>query len=245
LAPVALTTRVAVLDNVKTLRFSWAELEGGITAKVISGRQLYVGEGQRPNTLTYFITLNGASLSKDMAQRCVPVMVKRPDYQATWEEQTIRLIETRRWEIIGDIINLLKGPGADLNRFSRWSMWERAVLSRVGDPAECQRVIEERQAAIDDDQSQADSVREGFREELHRRGHCPDTQIVWMPSKEAAAIVNRVENEERRPFNRAMTHLYMLGIPEIRRSNRGGRGCVWTGLRADPQAASITLNDVC
>jgi hypothetical protein len=243
LSPAALTRRVAVLDNVKTLRFSWAELEGGITAPVISGRQLYVGEGRRPNTLTYIITLNGANLSKDMAQRCVPIMVKRPAYHAEWEEKTINLIETRRWEIIADIINILKGPGASLNRFSRWSMWERAVLSRVCDPSECQRVIEERQAAIDDDQSEADNVREGFIEELRKRGHCHETQVIWMPSKEAAAIVNRVENEERLPFNRAMTHLYMLGIPEIRRSNRGARGCLWTGSKADPQAVAMKLND--
>jgi len=28
--------------------------------------------------------------------------------------------------------------------------WEKAVLSRVADPSECQKVIEERQAAVDD-----------------------------------------------------------------------------------------------
>ena len=30
-----------------------------VTSPIISGRQLYVGEGQRPNLLTWFITLNG------------------------------------------------------------------------------------------------------------------------------------------------------------------------------------------
>ncbi len=51
LTPGARTKRIALLDNVKTLRLSWAELEAMITSPIISGRQLYVGEGQRPNLL--------------------------------------------------------------------------------------------------------------------------------------------------------------------------------------------------
>lgn len=243
LSPAALTKRVALLDNVKTLRFSWAELEAGITGAVISGRQLYVGEGRRPNTLTYFITLNGANLSKDMAQRCVPVVLKRPErYDAAWEEQTIALIETRRWEIIGDIIALLKAPAPALTKFSRWSTWERAVLSRVADPSECQKVIEERQAAIDEDQTEAEIVRDGFREELKHRGHNPDTEVIWIPSKVAAQIINRIENEDRRPTPRAIIRLYLMSIPELRRSNRAkARGCVWTGPDAAPDATAETI----
>src|SRR5207302_533395 len=125
-------------------------------------------------------------------------------------------------------------PAPPLNRCSRWSLWERAVLAHVAEPSDCQKAIEERQAGIDDDQSEADAVRDGIRAELQRRGHNPDAEVVWIPSATAAQIVNRIENEERRPFNRAMTHLYMLNISEIRKSNRHGRGCVWTGQKADP-----------
>jgi hypothetical protein len=243
LSPAALTKRVALLDNVKTLRFSWAELEAGITAAVISGKQLYVGEGRRPNTLTYFITLNGANLSKDMAQRCVPIVLKRPKYDAVWEEDIIRQIEARRWAIIGDIISLLETTSAPLRHFSRWSTWEKAVLSRVADPSECQKVIEERQAAIDEDQTEADTVREGIREELRHRGHNPEAEVIWFPSGEMARILNRIENEDHRPFPRAMAHLYMLGIPEIRKSNRGeARGCTWTGLQAEPTRSASRVH---
>ncbi len=242
LSPAALAKRVVLLDNVKSLRFSWADLEGGITSNVISGKQLYVGEGRRPNTLTYFITLNGANLSKDLAQRCVPIVLKRPDYDPTWENNTIEFIEAKRWEIIGDIVAKLQGLGALMSRVSRWGPWESAVLSRVADPVECQKVIEERQAEFDDDQCEADIVREGIREELLRRGHNPDIEVVWIPSRDAAQIINRLENEEKRPYNRAMTHLYTLAIPELRRSNRRGeRGCVWTGSQADPSIAAGRL----
>jgi hypothetical protein len=54
--------RIALLDNVKTFNFSWGDMEDLITSSVISGRQLYVGDGTRPNYLVWAITLNGASL---------------------------------------------------------------------------------------------------------------------------------------------------------------------------------------
>ncbi len=88
LTPDALTRRVALLDNVKSHRFSWGDWEALITASTINGHRLYGGDATRPNTLTWFITLNGASLSTDMAQRSVIIKVKRPERSATWKEET-------------------------------------------------------------------------------------------------------------------------------------------------------------
>ena len=76
--------RVLRLDNVKTGRLSWAELEGFITEEVISGRALFIGEGRRPNTMTVIITLNGGAFSKDMAQRSVTIRLKRHTNDPTW-----------------------------------------------------------------------------------------------------------------------------------------------------------------
>ena len=53
-----------------------------ITTDIISGKRLYMGEGRRPNTITHVITLNGASLSKDLAQRCIPIKLARPKWRA-------------------------------------------------------------------------------------------------------------------------------------------------------------------
>jgi len=71
---------VVLLDNLKTFKLSSGELEGLITTDVISGHRFYFGEASRPNTLTFCLTINGASLSKDMSQRVVPVVLDRPDY---------------------------------------------------------------------------------------------------------------------------------------------------------------------
>lgn len=103
LSPNALQLRLALLDNLKTLRFSWADLEGLITSPVISGHRMYHGEGRRPNNLVWALTLNGATLSKDMAERCVIIKVKRPEYDPNWQPQVEDYIRTYRWEIINDI----------------------------------------------------------------------------------------------------------------------------------------------
>ncbi len=84
----SLPKRLALLDNVKSHRFSWAELEGLLTAPTISGKRMYVGEATRPNVLTWFITLNGASLSTDMAQRLVIIKLGEPERSKNWEHDT-------------------------------------------------------------------------------------------------------------------------------------------------------------
>jgi hypothetical protein len=244
LSPAALDRRVVLLDNVKTLRFSWADLEGFITADVISGRGLYVGEARRPNTLTWFITINRASLSRDMAQRCVPIRVRRPPHDPSWESGTWGYIEKNRWAIIADILAELRRPVPALTKYSRWAAWEQAVLARVKDPAAAQKAIVERQGALDDDQAEADLVRQEFVRELDRRGHKPEEEAVWIPAKPAAAIVNQAL-DEKYPVNRAGVYLGTLTIAELRKSNRSdwGRGWCWRGARCPLDAAMVQLLD--
>ena len=186
LSPEGMAKRVVLADNVKTLRFSDAGLEGLITSDTISGHRMYTGEGCRPNTLTYCITLNGASLSRDMAQRCIPVHLRRPPHDGTWERDTITLIDAKRWDIIGDILAVLQTPAPPLARHSRWGTWETEVLAHVGDPSEFARVIGERQGDVDEDAAEADVVREAFRSELEvaattRTGRLSGSRPRWLP----------------------------------------------------------------
>jgi len=108
LSPAARTLRLARIDNIKTFRFSWADLEGLITSPVISGHRMYKGEGRRPNTLTWALTLNGASLSKDMAQRVVVLKLQRPAYDPCWESSVRAYIAEYRLQILNDIRLLLE-----------------------------------------------------------------------------------------------------------------------------------------
>jgi hypothetical protein len=236
--------RMALLDNIKALRFSWAELEGLITCSEISGRMLYVGEGTRPNLLNWTLTLNNASLSKDMAQRTIIVRLARPPRDPRWWDDTVAMIEAQRWQIIGDIIAVLKSaPATPLTKYTRWAAWEAAVLAHVAAPADCQKVIAERQEAVDDDAAEATIVRDYFYDELQRRGHDPDTDVIWIPSNVAATLLNQALNENR-PTNKAANYLRTLGIEELQKSDRGGfgRGWVWRGRKAPQNSRTVQIN---
>lgn len=231
LTPSALGVRLVLIDNIKSFKLSWAELESLITSSFVSGHRMYHGEATRPNTITYALTINGASLSRDLAQRVVPVHLKRPEYSGEWEEETYALVSDHRWEIIGDMLEILREPADKLGKFSRWGSWEADVLAHVADPQECQRVIAERQETYDEDQAEADVVAHAFREQLQQRGLDPETCSVLIPSAVAAAWVNDATNEKGRPTNKTSAYLASLAIPELRRSNRSEfRGWKWTGI---------------
>jgi hypothetical protein len=235
--------RVLLLDNIKSLKFSWAELEAAITSDVISGHQLYVGEGRRPNTFTWFLTINGASMSRDMAQRTAALKVRRADYSGDWESATAAYVEAHRWEIIGDLIEVLKAPGAQLARFSRWAAWEAGVLSRVGDPGEAQRTVAERQADMDEDENEAAVMREAFVEELRRRRHDPDREAIRIPAAVVAEVVSAVTGEKY-ARNKASALLGTLAIPELRRlkGRTKGRGWEWRGLQTPRDLDMVDIN---
>jgi len=215
------------------LRFSCADLEGLITGRIISGHRMFHGEGQRPNSLIWFITSNAAGLSRDMAQRCVIVRLKRPERDPLWESTTWKFIDDHRWEIIGDIITELKTPTEPLKRFSRWGAWEQGVLAHVAEPSDCQKVIEERQEAVDQDSEEAATVRQAFLELLRRHGYNADTCHVFIPSADAAHVVNESMGEKR-ATNKACAYLNTLGIDELSKSAKNGyRGFAWKGQNVD------------
>jgi hypothetical protein len=236
LSPTALALRLALLDNVKILKFSWAEFEGLITDDVISGWRLYHAEAQRPNTITWFITLNRASLSKDLAHRCVIIRVKKAPYDDSWGSRVRQFIDAHRQEIVGDILALLRAETPKLGKHSRWGPWEAGVLAHVENPEACQAEIARRRGEVDGDQEEADLVREALVEELRSRRHDPDTEVLFIPSKVAATIYNEaLDKEENTP--RASMFLATLTIPELRRARRTGvrRGFIWTGCQSKPE----------
>lgn len=187
--------RLAILDNVKSHRFSWAELESILTASVISGKKMYVGESSRPNTLTWLLTLNGASLSTDMAQRVVTIHIRRPERSSGWEDETRTFIDEHRDLIVADISAALRSPKTTLTEFSRWAAWEAAVLGCLSDPEECQRVILERQAAADIEKEESSAIEDFFAEQLEKYGYSPADDRVFIPSRIACDWFNLAMNE--------------------------------------------------
>lgn len=236
--------RLLVLDNVKTLRFSWDELEAFVTADIISGHAMYLGECRVPNVLTVVITLNGANLSKDMAQRVIPIRLKRPTYAADWWEKLARYIDENRWAIIGDIAAVFEREPSKLEKVSRWGSWESAVLARLPRPEKLQETIETHQSGIDADAEEMNLIREAIMDEIRRLGYDPDTSYILITSKVMANIFERATGDKKAP-NKVSAYIGTLGIPELRKSmDTAKRGWRWIGASTACGGTPIELIDV-
>jgi hypothetical protein len=232
LSDSARDVRLVRIDNVKTSRLSWAELEGAITAPEITGRKMYVGDGARPNTLTWAITGNGLTLSKDLASRIVVIRLNRHDNSPEWEAELVDYIEANRWEILADIGDILTGPAGDLRAATRWAAWEMGVLSRVHNPAACQAAIVERQKGYDDDDAEQDAIADYFRDRLQEVGHPPATAVVKIKPIRVAEWLSVVMGT-RIAANRASNLLAQAQVPELRQCRtRDERYWLWRGHEA-------------
>jgi putative DNA primase/helicase len=238
LSPESLVTRAAILDNIKTTKLSSGDIEGLITASIISGKRMYVGEASRPNTITWFITVNGAALSKDMAQRSIPIRVQRPKYSRDWDAQILSFVEENRQRLIADIIGALRGDTYPLERYSRWGMWERDVLEKLSEPNEAQRVIQDRQTILDTDADEAGTVWEYFKGRLDDLLYDTDADIVFIPSRVA---IHWLSEATAKPYNATTGPQYLnqqIDEGEIRNLIKNprhgdGRGYRWMGADAD------------
>jgi hypothetical protein len=196
LSPEGLKLRLARLDNVKTLKFSWAEFESIVTSPLISGHRLHKGEASRPNNLIWTITLNGASLSTDMAQRVIIIKLAKPQRMGAWEDDVVSFIEKNRDAIISDIRAFLEMEPSPMPKHSRWASWEDEIVGRLSDPEGVQQIINERSQIADVEQEEIGLVEEYFYDRLLELDYI-STTAVFIPSKIAAQWFNEATNEKR------------------------------------------------
>jgi hypothetical protein len=221
--------RVVLLDNVKTYKLSWADLEGLITASQVSGKALYVGEGRRPNTLVWIITANGATLSKDMAKRCIQIKLARPPSESSWEIKVRQFIREHRWGLLADIRDLLMATTTLDTVKTRWGEWERGVLAKTHDWEASRTEILRRQMAIDSDEDDRGNIAAFFVEQLTARGHEPDLETIEIPNVVVAEWVSMAKRKHYET-SQASALLGNLAIPELERSrSKNARGWIWTG----------------
>jgi hypothetical protein len=234
LSPEGITRRAALLDNVKSRGFSWANFEALVTAPTISGKRLYTGEASRLNVLTYFVTLNGVALGTDLAQRSVIIKLDRPERSGTWEEETYRFIDQNRAALVGDIVAFLKGPRGHLEKHSRWAAWERDVLSRLPDPAAAQHLIAERQGQADVEEEEGGLVEDFFAKQLRALDYDPDRDAVHIPSEVPTHWYNGATLEKHKTITVGRILSQMHGEGRLHRlrpnpSRHRGRGFLWVG----------------
>lgn len=242
LTPEAGAYRVLLMDNVKTFRLSSADLESLITNPCVNGHRLYHGQAGVPNYYTLYFTLNGASVSRDVAQRIVPVRFARANYRGSWESELDAFTNANRQAIIADIIGTLRSPAGKPPRVSRWGKWEAEVLSRVPFAARCAKLIDERTRHMDADQEDGERIREAWVAILSRSLECTDahSRRFLLRSLAVAKLIETAMNE-RYSSNRASAQLASLGVKGFQKSDRqGGRMWMWVGDEYEPEAKPTT-----
>ena len=231
-----LDKRIVFIDNIKATRFSSADIEGLITLPIISGHKMYKGEGQRPNTLTWIMTMNGVGVSKDIAERVIVIKLKRPEYSGTWADETLAYVREHRREIISDILAFLRGPREKVARCTRWSTWDSNVVSRLALPDAAVKLIRARQHDVDVDGDEAALVQDFFRDRLEELRYSVSSELIFIPS----AIVNQwhcLAFNERAGVTKTSrwlkTQIEQGALPHLVVSRiQNFRGFVWQGETA-------------
>lgn len=120
-----------------------------------------------------------------------------------------------------------------LERYSRWSAWERAVLEKLDDPAGCQRVILQRQREVDDDANEAEVVRDAIAALILEGGFDPDSHVVFIASRQLAWCLSQATGEKVGE-TKVSARLRALGINELAKKTRCAKanGWIWRGQRA-------------
>lgn len=124
-----------LVDNVRGV-FDSAFFSDLVTGFNISGKAPYgVGEESRPNDLTYVITSNSANIGSDMASRSFIVYVAPPKSRMdNWKSLVMSYIDKHRFEILGDIYDILAnapGPEDGFSAHTRVPEFEAEVLYKM------------------------------------------------------------------------------------------------------------------
>jgi hypothetical protein len=181
--------KVFLIDNIDGY-FKSGSLASFATQASFSGIAPYGrGETSRANNMTFILTCNGASLSKDIISRSMFIKLKKPHtYKKDWEIQVKNYIKNHRLQILADIIDIMqKGVSFDVDCSTRFKEWERAVLAPICGSKESHdyviKEIKKRKTESDGEEVQADLIRESFFEALNSYGLNPTIDYVWIPTK--------------------------------------------------------------
>jgi hypothetical protein len=213
---------MVVFDNLKGPAFSSETVEALVTGPVISGYELYRGEGQRPNTLTVGVTGNGVRLSTDLARRLVPVRLGRPVYVSGWQAETEALVDEHRDAILGDLAAALRLPAATvLGRHSSWPRWEADVLCRFPDADRLADLIERRRQAANADTDHVAAVQTALAEAAGELAPDESGRVAFS-TDDLAAILTRIHG---RPVGAIETGRFLAthedDLPRLTKKRKG------------------------
>jgi hypothetical protein len=130
-SPEGRRKRVVTLDNI-TGHLKSDDLTSLITSWTISGRENYVGEGTRPNSMTYCLSLNTPELDNDLSIRSVRISIRRPPSYDGWDSRLAAFLAEKRLAVVSALLARLRGKSRStpVGPF-RFSEWTHCVLDKT------------------------------------------------------------------------------------------------------------------
>jgi len=202
--------RICLIDNVVGY-FSGAQLCSLSTMGEISGMAQYGHTSEsRPNDLTFVVTVNSATLSRDMIDRSMFINLERPEHRMeNWERKVGDFIRAHRLQIIADMIGLLEaGPKFDVSPFTRFESWEREVLATICGTmesfSEVAKQTMHRREMADGDVEDAHILEEYFYSQIKAFGIDPEETPIWLGGR----VISRWAKDIKKDITeRAASHV--------------------------------------
>jgi 5S rRNA maturation endonuclease (ribonuclease M5) len=181
--------RIICLDNVKR-PISSALIESIVTTDRVSGWRPYHGEDSRPNYLTWIVTGNGISLSRDLAARAYIIRLSRPTATPGWDDDLAQFIQDNQAGILADIVAALRTQALAHAARDRYQSWVDGVLCRCGmDPGALVAVNQKRRDMTDTDLEESTLIGEALASSVTQGAHLDDSG-TFVANADAVAAVN-------------------------------------------------------
>lgn len=189
----ALGKRCVLLDNLKG-KLSNGDIEGIITSGVIDGWKPYHGQASRPNNLTWYVTANTPTLSRDLADRSIVIKLGKQRPGEDFLGWSRAHIARHRKAIVAGLLALLRRePTEEIQKKNRdrWAAWQVGVLAKLGSANDLAAKVCERRSTVDADTEDAEDVAhavveliaEAFPDHDARRIFISRQQIYWQLQK--------------------------------------------------------------
>lgn len=233
--------RAVLVDNVRGVLKN-TTIESMITAQEIEGHRLHQGRRSRPNLLTWVFTANGPRMSNDLAQRSVIVRIGHRKRGVDFVGWSLKWLDENREGLIADVLHVLKeeptGRIDGLYR-GRFGAWENAVLRKMEGCNQLAARITEMRCIVDADAEDAQALGEMIREVLLKEGGDPDHgkyAIGWATMARICEKAWKVQHMSSRKAATAVRDMmggeYLPNVGELR-TNKWGKGALWTGGEVD------------
>ena len=245
--------RILLIDNV-VHDLNCEHLASMATATTIMGRPPYSKEMlSRLNDLTFVITTNSGTVSRDIATRSYHLKLTRPEDYSGWGDRMTKFLDEYRFQILADCIRAMQQPTGFAGQMqTRHQAWEQEVLMPIAaDEDAYNAIVKEnmaRQAKADSEEDEAQELRDKLMSGLRMIDFEIPQQFCFITN---AALVAIIDGGKRNVTLRKLRTASLTGmIAELshdwaggRWPRRGGRrGMAWNLIKKEPGVDPVMIH---